>query len=56
MDMLTAAAEREPEKWIPEIEEVVDEAAETLRELTALKESLDELFDEWREARWALGI
>lgn len=53
MDMLTAAAEREPEKWIPEIEDVVNEAAESLRELASLKESLDELLDEWREARCA---
>ena len=56
MDMLTSAAQREPRKWIPEIEEVVREAAQTLDELRRLKESLDELYEEWREARWALGI
>ena len=56
MDMLTAAAENEPEKWIPEIEEVVNEANATLSELRGLKESLDELFDEWREAKCASGI
>lgn len=56
MDMLTAAADSEPQKWIPEIEEVVREASETLDELRALKESLDELFDEWKEAKCVSGI
>jgi hypothetical protein len=56
MDMLSAAAEQSPKKWIPEIEEVVAEAAETLAELRALKDSLDELYSEWREAKCVSGI
>ncbi len=56
MDMLTAAQKQDPKKWIPEIEEVVKEAGEALEELRALKDELDELFCEWREAKCASGI
>ena len=56
MDMLTAAESEAPGEWIPEIEEVVNEASATLDELYKLKDSLDELFCEWREVKCVAGI
>ncbi len=53
MDMLTKCAEEDPERWLPDIEDVVRDAANTLEQLRSLKESLEELFDEWREIKCA---
>lgn len=56
MDMLTECADDDPESWLPEIEEVVAEARESLLHLRQLKDDLDELFDEWREMKCAAGM
>ena len=49
-------AEGEPEKWIPVLSDVVSDAEQTLDRLKTLRESLDILFEELEDTRWALGI
>lgn len=59
-NMLTEAmaryAESEPEVWIPELENLVATADETLNELKSLRESLDVLRGELEDTKWALGV
>lgn len=49
-------ADGEPEKWIPVLSDIVCDAEETLDRLKALRESLDILFEELEDTKWALGI
>ncbi len=59
-NMLTEAmaryAESQPEVWIPELENLVSQANETLGELVTLRDNLDTLRCELEDTRWALGV
>lgn len=46
----------EPEKWIPTLAAIVEDAAETLEHLKSLQDSLDILTEELEDTKWALGI
>lgn len=54
-EAIAAYAESEPEMWIPELRNLVDEADDTLGALRTLRESLDILKAELEDAKWALG-
>lgn len=49
LEMVTECADADPEKWIPELEDMVAEAREALDRATRLKASLDELSEELEE-------
>ena len=49
-------AELEPERWIEELEETVEEAREALRALDNMKETLIDLRSELDEARRFSGL
>ena len=51
VEMIPLWAEESPEKWIPELEETLMEAASALETLKELKETLLELREELEEAR-----
>lgn len=55
LDALCEFSEDEPDRWLPEIEEIVEEARETLKSLAALEKTLAELEDELRHTRWVMG-
>ena len=55
LDALCEFSEDEPDRWLPEIEEIVEEARETLKSLSALERTLAELEDELRQTRWVMG-
>ena len=55
-EMINGCATGEPEKWIPMLSEIVADAEETLGRLKSLRESLDYLFEELEDTKWALGI
>lgn len=52
---IAAYAESEPEMWIPELRNIVDEADDALGALCTLRDGLDVLKAELEDARWALG-
>ena len=54
-EAMAAYAESEPELWIPELRNLVDEADDTLGALHSLRDGLDTLKAELEDARWALG-
>ena len=54
--MLDECAVGEPEKWIPTLAAIVEEAEESLERLRALRDSLDLLGEELEDTKWALGI
>ena len=54
--MIDECASGGPEKWIPTLSEIVADAEETLVNLKNLRESLDILFEELEDTKWALGI
>ena len=54
-EAITAYAESDPEFWIPELRELVEEADDTLLALRELRSSLDVLKAELEDAKWALG-
>lgn len=54
-EAIAAYAESEPELWIPELRDIVDEADDTLTALCELRDGLDVLKAELEDARWALG-
>lgn len=56
MEMISECAEKEPERWIEELEETVLEARETLRELERLKGALEELEEELGDARCYMNV
>lgn len=51
LEMISECAEKEPRRWISELEETVCEAKETLEHLERLKSALEELEEELGEAR-----
>ena len=55
LDALCEFSEGEPDRWLPEIEEVVEEARQTLAALSELERTLAELEDELRRTRWVIG-
>ena len=55
LDALCEFSEDEPDRWLPEIEEVVEEARRTLAALSELEHTLADLEDELRRTRWVMG-
>lgn len=53
-EMMSSLAEGEPERWIPALSQLVDEAQDSLELLRSLKETLDALLEELEETRWVL--
>lgn len=53
-EAIASLAEAEPERWIPELRDLCDEADETLTALQSLREDLDLLREELEDARWML--
>ena len=56
MEVMSEWADKEPEKWIGELEETLEFAKDALSTLTELKASLDALREELEETRWALNL
>lgn len=56
MEMISECADKEPERWISELSELVDEAAESLRRLSTLKDALVELEEELEEVKCYLTV
>ena len=56
MEVMSEWSDKEPEKWIKELEETLDYAKEALSELRELNQSLDELREELEDVRWAEGV
>ena len=55
LDALCEFSEDEPDRWLPEIEEVVEEARRTLAALAELERTLADLETELRRTRWVMG-
>ena len=55
-ETISECALGDPERWIPTLREIVDEAETTLDMLKEFRETLDELMRELEETKWALGI
>ena len=55
LDALCEFSEEEPDRWLPEIEEVVEETRMTLAALSELESTLAVLEDELRRTRWVMG-
>ena len=55
LDALCEFSEDEPDRWLPEIEEVVEETRRTLLALSELERTLADLEDELRRTRWVMG-
>ncbi len=55
LDALSEFSEGEPDRWLPEIEEIVEEARETLTQLSSLERVLADLENELRQTRWVMG-
>ena len=55
LDALCEFSEDEPDRWLPEIEEVVEETRRTLEALSELESTLAVLEDELRRTRWVMG-
>ena len=55
LDTLCEFADGDPDKWLPEIEEIVAEARETLEHLSSLERTLSDLEDELKRTRWVMG-
>ena len=51
IEMIPSWSDQAPERWIPELEDTVNEANEALETLKSLKEKLDELKGELEEVR-----
>ncbi len=49
-------AASEPEVWIPELKQIIEDADDTLTRLTDLRENLDILKSELEDTKWVLGI
>ena len=56
LDALSEVSEGDPDKWLPEIEEIVEEAKETLRFLSVLEQRLSDLEEELKHTRWVMGL
>ena len=55
-DVIDKYAAGDPEKWIPALALIVEDAEETLDSLKKLRENLDQLTEELEDTKWALGI
>ena len=55
LDAMCEFSENEPDRWLPEIEEVVEETKRTLAALSELESTLAILEDELRRTRWVMG-
>ncbi len=55
-EVMDECAFSEPEKWIPALAAIVEDAEEMLDRLKSLRESLDLLGEELEDTKWALGI
>jgi hypothetical protein len=55
MEMISVWADESPDKWIPELEEVIGEAREALDSLGRLNGTLDALISELEEAKAIFG-
>ena len=55
LDALCEFSENDPDRWLPEIEEVVEETKRTLAALSELESTLAILEDELRRTRWVMG-
>lgn len=55
LDTLCEFADGDPDKWLPEIEEIVEEARQTLECLSSLERTLSDLEDELKRTRWVMG-
>ena len=55
LDALSEIAEGDPDKWLPEIEEIVEDARATLEDLRSLETTLKELEEELKSTRWVMG-
>lgn len=55
-DVIDKYAVGDPEKWIPALALIVEDAEETLDSLKKLRENLDQLTEELEDTKWALGI
>ena len=53
-EVLASLAEREPARWIPELEAIVAEASESLAALNELRSTLDELSRELEDTKCIL--
>lgn len=51
IEMIPSWAEKEPEKWIPELEATVAEARDALDNLSRLQQALEELASELEDVR-----
>ena len=56
MEMISVWADESPEKWLPELEETVNEARCALESMKDLKSTLDSLLFELEEAKAIYGI
>ena len=55
VEMLSECAKGDPEKWIPELEELVADARASLDSLTRLKSALTDLSSELEESACVVG-
>ena len=55
-EMISECAIGDPERWIPTLRMIVDEAEDSLDMLRGFKENLDELMRELEETKCVLGI
>ena len=55
LDALSEFSEGEPDRWLPEIEEVVEETRRTLCELAELERVLTDLEEELMHTRQVMG-
>ncbi|MBQ8879517.1 MAG: hypothetical protein IJY69_01590 [Clostridia bacterium] len=55
VEMLSECARGDPERWIPELEELVADARASLDSLTRLKSALSLLSDELEESVCVIG-
>ena len=55
-EMISECALGDPERWIPTLKAIVDEAEDSLNLLTEFKETLDELMMELEETKCVLGM
>ena len=53
-EMICAQAGEEPERWIPALRGIIEEAGDTLAELTSLRETLEGLKIELEETKCVL--
>ena len=55
-DMITECAVGEPQRWIPALKSIVEDAETTLESLRTLTENLDNLKSELEETKCVLGV